>query len=108
MSTLFVDSTASALMWIVIKASALLAGAALVQLTCLRRASAASRHAVWTIALLAVLLLPVVSRVLPQWSVVVRSAMPSTRLAGSGECHPPGLRHSGCRGVPRVERCLGS
>jgi beta-lactamase regulating signal transducer with metallopeptidase domain len=114
MSTLFVDSAESAALWIVIKASALLCVAVLVQLTFLRRASAATRHIVWTIALLSVLLLPVVSSVLPRWSVVVHS---TTTIAGpapaASDVHPiadiPGAPAQGLSGVsgpdaPRVAR----
>ena len=37
----------------------------------LRRASAASRHLVWTAALLAALVLPVLSMALPRWQMAV-------------------------------------
>jgi hypothetical protein len=50
MSTFFVESTVSAAIEIVVKASMLLGIAAFVQLVLLRRASAATRHLVWTLA----------------------------------------------------------
>src|SRR5262245_37560522 len=61
-------------LWIVIKASALLTVAALGQAALGRRASAAARHLVWTLALAAVILLPVSSLVLPAWSIAVPTA----------------------------------
>ena len=52
----------------VVKASLILLAAALTSLI-LRRASAALRHLVWTLALCSVLLLPVVSLALPKWQL---------------------------------------
>lgn len=46
----------------------------------LRRASAATRHAVWTLALAAALVLPVLFVVLPGWQVPVLPASPSVAL----------------------------
>lgn len=43
----------------------------------LRRASAASRHLVWTLALSATLVLPILSLVLPAWNVPILSSFPS-------------------------------
>ena len=37
---------------------------------CMRRASAAARHLVWSLAILSLLLLPVLSVVLPRWHVL--------------------------------------
>ncbi|MEO6212523.1 MAG: M56 family metallopeptidase, partial [Vicinamibacterales bacterium] len=54
----------------VIKATLLLAAAALTTLA-LQRASAAARHLVWTVALLAALALPVLSIALPRWQVPI-------------------------------------
>ena len=55
----------------VIKATILLAAATLVTSTLLRRGSAAQRHLVWTIALLAALVLPALTIALPRWQVPV-------------------------------------
>jgi HEAT repeat protein/beta-lactamase regulating signal transducer with metallopeptidase domain len=52
----------------VVKASLLLGAAALMSLI-LRRASAALRHLVWTLALCSALFLPVVSLMLPKWQL---------------------------------------
>jgi len=71
----FLDSTMSAALWITIKASALLGVAAIVQAVMYRRASAAMRHLVWTLAIVGVLLLPILSLALPEWAVVVRTAV---------------------------------
>ena len=54
---------------IIVRASALLAAAALVDLVLRRRASAATRHLVWTLAIGALLALPIASYVLPEWTV---------------------------------------
>ena len=71
MNTLFVELVASASLWLVIQATALLGIAALVQLIVYRRASAAMRHTVWTLAIASVLLLPLMSLALPQVPVVL-------------------------------------
>jgi HEAT repeat protein/beta-lactamase regulating signal transducer with metallopeptidase domain len=78
----------------VVKASLILLAAALTSLI-LRRASAALRHLVWTLALCSVLLLPVVSLALPKWQlglVTVRStaaAVESTVAADAPEDPAP-------------------
>jgi len=53
-----------------VKATVLLGAAALTTLA-LRRASAASRHLVWTIALLAALALPALTLALPRWQLPI-------------------------------------
>jgi HEAT repeat protein/beta-lactamase regulating signal transducer with metallopeptidase domain len=65
----------------VIKATLLLAVAAATA-AMLRRSSAASRHLVWTIALLAALMLPVLSVALPRWQVPVVTVGPTAVAAG--------------------------
>ena len=68
----------------VVKASFILGAAALTSLV-LRRASAALRHLVWTLALCSALLLPVVSLALPKWQLplikVASTAVPSETTA---------------------------
>lgn len=90
MSALLSDSTASAIVWIVIKASALLGVAAIVQAVLFRRPSAATRHLVWALALAGVLVLPALSLVLPAWPVIVRSApAPANRTQPVDRIDPP-------------------
>jgi beta-lactamase regulating signal transducer with metallopeptidase domain len=74
MNAFFVDSGVSTGLWIALKASALIGVAAIVQAVLYRRASAATRHHIWTLAVLGVLLLPAASFVLPDWAVVMSSA----------------------------------
>jgi len=66
--------TASAALSIIVKATVLLGVAAAVQVVLRRRASAATRHFVWTLAIVGVILLPLASLVVPEWPVVVRTA----------------------------------
>ena len=53
-----IDPTLLVALAVVVKATALLGIAAIMQLVVFRRASAATRHLVWTFALVSVLLLP--------------------------------------------------
>jgi HEAT repeat protein/beta-lactamase regulating signal transducer with metallopeptidase domain len=62
MTLFFVDA--------ITKTTILLAGAAFIT-TWLRRSSAASRHLVWTVALAAALVLPLLSLAVPRWQVPV-------------------------------------
>ena len=119
MSTFLLDPAMagmSAALWIVIKASVLLGGAALVQAVIYRRSSAAMRHLVWTLALVGTLLLPVLSLALPDWPVVTRTVvmeaavrlppeqsavtLESTFPSASGESTPVG---GGSRGAGSTE-----
>jgi beta-lactamase regulating signal transducer with metallopeptidase domain len=61
---------------ILVRASALLTAAALSDLVLRRRASAATRHLVWTLAVGALMTLPIASYVLPQWTVPIPIARP--------------------------------
>jgi beta-lactamase regulating signal transducer with metallopeptidase domain len=78
MSTFFVDPTTAAALWIIIKASVLLGATVIAQALLRRRASAAIRHLVWTVAIVGLLLLPALSLALPDWRVVVRTAATNT------------------------------
>jgi len=70
---------------IIVRASALLAAAALADFVLCRRASAATRHLVWTLAIGALLALPIASYVLPEWTVPVPIARPfAPRVAPTG------------------------
>ena len=67
----------------VVKASLVLSAAALTSLI-LRRASAALRHLVWTLALCSALFLPVISLALPKWQlqlVTIASPAPAVEAA---------------------------
>ena len=77
MSTWFVDPPVSTALLIVVKASVLLGAAAIVQALLSRWTSAATRHLVWTLAIAGVLLLPVLSLALPDWTVVIRAKAPA-------------------------------
>jgi beta-lactamase regulating signal transducer with metallopeptidase domain len=74
MSTFVVDAAASVVLWITVKASVLLGAAAILQLVLHRRASAATKHLLWTLAIVSVLVLPALSLVLPEWKVTIRTA----------------------------------
>ncbi len=83
MTTWFADSTSAVVLWLIVKATALVGFAAIVQMLFMRRASAAARHLVWMSVLVCLLLLPAVSQILPSWPLAV-GAVP---LAGSAQ--PP-------------------
>jgi HEAT repeat protein/beta-lactamase regulating signal transducer with metallopeptidase domain len=67
---------------LVVKATLLLACAALLT-TALRRSSAATRHLIWTAALMAALALPVLSLTLPRWNVPVLTVSAPDRFAAT-------------------------
>ena len=84
MSVLFLEA--------VFKTSLLLAAAAAANMLLSRRTSAASRHLVWTLAVVGLLLLPVLSAALPSWEIAIRVATakasdrtPIVRRAGETE-----------------------
>lgn len=56
---------------IIVRASALLAVAALADLVLRLRASAATRHLLWTLAIAALLAMPIASYILPEWTVPI-------------------------------------
>lgn len=77
----------------VAKATVLLAVAALLAAT-LRRSSAASRHLVWTCALLAALALPLLSLALPRWqmplvTIAAPQAVDATPVESDGDAAQP-------------------
>jgi beta-lactamase regulating signal transducer with metallopeptidase domain len=69
MSIVPLDSAAALLLDAALRGAVVLAGA-LAATRLMRNATAASRHLVWTIALAAVLALPVLSAVVPAWKVL--------------------------------------
>jgi beta-lactamase regulating signal transducer with metallopeptidase domain len=64
----------------VVKSSAIVAVAAVATALMRRRASAASRHLVWTLAVVALLALPAAVVVIPSWNIPIRR-MPSVSFA---------------------------
>jgi beta-lactamase regulating signal transducer with metallopeptidase domain len=68
---------------IVIKASALLAAAGLVDAVLSRRGSAAARSLVWSLTMAALLVLPIASYALPHWLVRIPVARANVAAAGS-------------------------
>jgi beta-lactamase regulating signal transducer with metallopeptidase domain len=70
MSTFSLDPVLSAAMWMALKASLLLGAAAVLQAVLHRRTSAAMRHLIWTLAMVGVLVLPVLSLAMPKWAIV--------------------------------------
>jgi beta-lactamase regulating signal transducer with metallopeptidase domain len=84
MSGLFIDPDMSAAAWIVAKASVLMAAAAVVCLLIYRRASAATRHLLWTLTILSLLLLPALAMVGPRWTIALplaRATPPSIAVS---------------------------
>lgn len=79
MITLFFDPALSAALSIAVKASALLGLAAIVQLVISRKASAALRHLVWTLAIASVVLLPVLWLAMPEWTVISTTTTSAAR-----------------------------
>jgi beta-lactamase regulating signal transducer with metallopeptidase domain len=66
---------------IAVKSSAVIVLAAVTAGLMRRRGSAASRHLVWTLAVVGLLVLPIASAVLPSWNIPVRRPMPSLTVA---------------------------
>lgn len=74
MSTFLDDPAISAAVALIVKASIVLGAAALVQGALRSRASAATRHLIWTLASAGLLLLPLLSMSVPTWLVVIGTA----------------------------------
>ncbi len=76
---------------VIVRASALVAAAALADFVLCRSASAATRHLVWTLAMGALLALPIASYILPELTVPIPIAThvaPSGNAALNGEVTP--------------------
>src|SRR5436190_2582306 len=99
--TLWIDSTIAPVLWLLLKATSLLGLSALVAVVMPRRTSAAARHGLWMCALVSLLLLPVVSRSIPEWPLTVR-VLPATPPRASAisafESSGPQLVPAGSRG----------
>ena len=88
---------------VIVRASALLAVAAVADLGLRRRASAATRHLVWTLAIGALLALPVAAFVLPQWTVpipIARRAAPHVASTGTAPSNAVVAPGASARAVP--------
>ena len=72
MSMLAVDGHMQSLVWMLVKVSALQAVGAIVYAVLGRQRSAATRHLIWTITVVGLLLLPMLATVLPRWRVPLR------------------------------------
>jgi beta-lactamase regulating signal transducer with metallopeptidase domain len=72
MSVPSVDGHLQTVVYLIIKVSVLLAMGEMVNAVLRRRTSAATRHLVWTLTVVALLLLPILSAVLPGWRVPIR------------------------------------
>ena len=89
MSMLAVDGHMQTLVWMLVKVSALQAAGAVVYAVLGRHRSAATRHLIWTITVVGLLLLPMLAAWLPRWQVPLRligTTHPSTHCA---ELPPP-------------------
>jgi beta-lactamase regulating signal transducer with metallopeptidase domain len=96
-----IDPMLTAALSIAGKASVLVAVAAIAQVLLRRRASAAMRHFIWTLAIGGMLLLPVLSPALPEWTVVVRTAAPTVPAE-------PIVPSAGAEGVPLPDTSASS
>jgi beta-lactamase regulating signal transducer with metallopeptidase domain len=78
MTTLLQNPTATALVALLVKGTALVSVAALAQFLLRRRASAATRHGIWALTVAGLLLLPLMALLGPEWPVMVElPAQPS-------------------------------
>jgi beta-lactamase regulating signal transducer with metallopeptidase domain len=75
---------------VLVRASALLGAAALADVVLRRDAAAATRHLVWTLAIGALLALPIASSVLPDWTVPIPIAQSVARREAWGLTPPSG------------------
>jgi beta-lactamase regulating signal transducer with metallopeptidase domain len=71
MNAVFTDPAMSTAVSIVVKATLLVGVAVLMKMVLHRRASAATRHLIWTLAVAGVLALPILTVALPEWTVTV-------------------------------------
>lgn len=90
MNTLLQNPAGAALVALLLKATAIVAVAALAQFALRRHASAAARHGVWALTVAGLLLLPALSATGPQWPVQIdlpaadRALMPSASPSPAG------------------------
>lgn len=77
MTTLLADPVFSAAASLAVKATIVLGAAALLNVLLRARASAATRHLVWTLTAIALLLLPGLTLVVPAWPAITRVVVPA-------------------------------
>jgi beta-lactamase regulating signal transducer with metallopeptidase domain len=89
---------------ILIKATIVVVAAGVLQRLLVRRASAAARHLVWTLALGAVLALPVLTAALPEWAAVTwsSSSVPAVTASVPRMESTPGWLTAGGSSFPAV------
>ncbi len=85
MSMPLVDANIVATAWMLGKVSVLLAAAVMTHALLHRRASAATRHLVWTLTVVALLLLPLLSAVFPGWTVARLTPAPALLMSPDAE-----------------------
>lgn len=87
------DASAGFLIAVALKGFVVLSLAAAINLLVLRRASASVRHLVWTLALVAIVLLPALTPLTPRWSVPGIPAVPgSASPPANGPARPDAVR----------------
>jgi beta-lactamase regulating signal transducer with metallopeptidase domain len=84
MSMPFIDADLPAVVSLIVKASVLLVFAAAAHVLLSGRTSAAARHGVWTLTVVGLLMLPLVSATIPAWEV----AIPVSGIRASGPTPP--------------------
>ena len=103
MSMLWIDAVIPPAAWMILKVSLLLTAAAIVQALLGRRRSAATRHLVWTLAVVGVLILPMLSAVMPRWEAV---RLPASTVPGGtpllGSAGPADMTPVPVGGVPNA------
>ena len=91
-SLFLADTPFSIAVWFALKATAILAAAALLQALWQRRTSAATRHLTWTLVVASLLLLPIAWRAAPRWSVVTAAPAPvDVSVAAVNPAMNPGI-----------------
>ncbi len=96
--TLWTDTTVAPVLWLLVKASALLGLSALVAILLPRRTSAAARHALWIGTLVSLLFLPMVARTIPEWRLTFRVLPATPQRASIPPAYEPSARQLGSAG----------
>jgi HEAT repeat protein/beta-lactamase regulating signal transducer with metallopeptidase domain len=86
---------------IIVKATLVLAMAALAAIA-LRRASASTRHLVWTLGMLGALVAPVLSASLPRWELPIVRLQPTAAAAPAFRGQTPASARAGSDPIPSI------